>query len=163
MVINNEGSDPVYSLRDLTTHKPSVGVSYALCAMCCVQHSYRITSAALLGIYHGPSAFVNEETKPCQIKTFPEIHNHEVVEFTFRPLFPDVNLYAVLPPEGFPIHFSPLSNQNMCKHTLTPTTVSPRFHLMLVLVVSPFFVKVGGQDSGWVRSFVVSLFAGHML
>lgn len=110
MVINNDGSDPVYSLRDLTTHKPSVGVSYAPCAMCCVQHSYRITSAALLGIYHGPSAFVNKETKPCQIKTFPEIHNHEVVEFTFRPLFPDVSLYAVLPPEGFPIHFSPLSN-----------------------------------------------------
>ena len=113
VVINNDGSDPVYSLRDLTTHKPSLGVSYVPCAMCCVQHSCRITSAALLGVYHGPSAFVNEETKPCQIRTFPEIRNHEVVEFTFKPLFPDATLYAVLPPEGFPIHLSSLELEHV--------------------------------------------------
>ena len=38
VVVNNEGSDPIYSLRDLITHKLSVGVHYEIHAMCYSQH-----------------------------------------------------------------------------------------------------------------------------
>lgn len=105
VVINNESSDSVYSLRTPLTHKPFLGVSPELRAMSCVQSN--------LPNHWWSSYPLNEETKPSQDEVISKTHYHEMAVFTFKPLSFWCQPLQCCPRDSFQSHFSHLRLEHL--------------------------------------------------